>query len=82
MITSIGGTVLDSDEGFMFSIPVREANEVVPKLRQFNVACERVQEFVTTNPHSGRTEIRIVLRAVKALEAPQGGDRMERLGKL
>jgi hypothetical protein len=65
VIESMGGKLVPDDEVFMFSLPVNKMREVVPKLDDLGVECRGGQEFVGTNPRSGRTENIIHLTAYR-----------------
>jgi hypothetical protein len=62
LIESLGGTITSNDS---FSFPVNQTKDIVPKLDQVGIGVRRVQEYVSTNPRSGKIENVCVARAYR-----------------
>lgn len=65
VVTSLGGTVHEGTKHFTFELPINKVADAIPKLIPLGIRCEKVDEYVGTNPHSGKTENIAVLEAIK-----------------
>jgi hypothetical protein len=65
LVEGFGGREVPADDVFTFSLPVNKLRDAIPKLGDLGVECRKQQEFVGTNPRTGKTENIVHLKAYR-----------------